>query len=127
MNRIVLKALLIATGIVATGSSFGQSQADWLTGTWTLCEDPDNSPKESLRFNPDGTGQVIRTKGNIEFLHRHSGEKVSLLAHVKDYAIPIEMTASPEHDKLFQYSDRTKNTAIYVRSDSKQLASCTIM
>lgn len=99
---------------------------DWLIGSWVLCDDPDNSPKDTLHFNADGTGLVIRAKGNIEFLHKHSGQAVSLLANVNGYAIPIELSSSPSFDKLLLHSDKTGNTATYVRSDSPQASSCSI-
>ncbi|WP_440975310.1 hypothetical protein [Pseudoxanthomonas winnipegensis] len=98
----------------------------WLWGTWVLCEDPDNSPKDSLQFNADGTGLVIRSKGNVEFLHKHSGQSVSLLANANGYAIPIELTSSPGFDKLLAYSDKTGNTASYVKLGSPQARTCSV-
>lgn len=88
-----LLSLLATLGTAATQNPAPAS--GWLFGTWVLCEDPDNSPKDSLQFNADGTGLVIRAKGNVEFLHKHSGQSVSLLANANGYAIPIELTSSP--------------------------------
>lgn len=119
-----LLSVLAATGILA--SEPAQPKADWLVGSWVICEDPDNSPKDSLQFNADGTGLVIRTKGNVEFLHRHTGHSVSLLANVNGYAIPIEMSASTGFDRLLLHSDRTGNISSYVRSDSPQSGKCSI-
>ncbi|HVI60515.1 MAG TPA: hypothetical protein VM619_16795 [Luteimonas sp.] len=119
-----LMALLASLGAVASGNP--APTADWLLGTWVLCEDPDSSPKDSLQFNADGTGLVIRAKGNVEFLHKHSGQSVSLLANANGYAIPIELSSSPGFDKLLLHSDKTGNTASYVRSDSPQAGSCSI-
>jgi hypothetical protein len=115
--------------LFVVGAAVAESPApapDWLLGTWVLCEDPDNSPKDSLQFNADGTGQVIRAKGNIEFLHKHSGQSVSLLANANGYAIPIELSSSPGFDKLLLHSDKTGNTASYVKSDSREASSCSI-
>ena len=116
--------LLASSGAVASESP--APTANWLLGTWVLCEDPDNSPKDSLQFNSDGTGLVIRAKGNVEFLHKHSGQSVSLLANANGYAIPIELSSPPNFDKLLLHSDKTGNTATYVRSDSPQAGSCSI-
>jgi len=99
---------------------------DWLIGTWVLCEDPDQSPKESLQFNQDGTGLLARAKGNIEFLHKHSGQSVSLLANVNGHAIPIEMSASAEFENLLLHSDRTGSTSYYIRADNPAATGCSI-
>lgn len=121
---MVLLPLLAPLGAACADNS--KPAPDWLLGTWVLCEDPDDSPKDSLQFNADGTGKVIRAKGNIEFLHRHSGQSVSLLANANGYAIPIELSSSPGFDKLLLHSDKTGNTASYVRSDSPQARGCSI-
>ncbi|MFC3717310.1 hypothetical protein ACFONC_14255 [Luteimonas soli] len=127
MSRsIILSFLLLLASLPAVASDSPSQKHDWLTGTWVLCEDPDGSPKDSLQFNPDGTGTVIRAKGNIEFLHKHSGLAVSLLANANGNAIPIELTASPSHDKLQLHSDQTGNTSIYVRSESQEAATCSV-
>ncbi len=104
-----LLSLLATLGTAATQNPAPAS--GWLFGTWVLCEDPDNSPKDSLQFNADGTGLVIRAKGNVEFLHKHSGRSVSLHANANGYAIPIELTSSPGFDKLLLQSEKTGNTA----------------
>ena len=119
-----LLCLLASSGALASEAS--PPTADWLHGTWVLCEDPDNSPKDSLQFNPDGTGLVIRAKGNIEFRHRHSGQSVSLLANGNGYAIPIELSSAPDFDELRLHSDETGNTATYVRLDGPRAESCSI-
>ena len=103
-----------------------KTSENWLVGTWVLCEDPDNSPKDSLKFNADGPGLSIRPKGNIELLHRHSGQDVQLLANANGYAIPIQLKASESFDKLMLYSDKTKNTSIYVRDDSPLAEDCSV-
>lgn len=118
--------LLLLASLMAGASERLSPKPDWLVGNWALCEDPDNSPKDTLQFNSDGTGLVIRAKGNIEFLHKHSGRSVSLLANANGYAIPIELSSSSNFDKLLLHSDKTGNTATYVRSDSAQASSCGI-
>jgi hypothetical protein len=116
--------LLVLSG--APASAKAQTSADWLIGTWVLCEDPDNSPKESLQFNSDGSGQVIRAKGNIDFLYKRSGRSVSLLANANGYAIPIELSVSDKFDRLLLHSDKTGSTSSYVRIDSALATTCTI-
>lgn len=131
MSRsITFGFLLFLSSLPAAAIDLPSQKNDWLTGTWVLCEDPDSSPKDSLQFNADGTGMVIRAKGNIEFLHKHSELAVSLLANANananGNAIPIELSASPGHDKLLLHSDQTGNTSTYVRSDSQEAATCSI-
>lgn len=118
--------LLLLASLMAGASERPLPKPDWLVGNWVLCEDPDNSPKDTLQFNSDGTGLVIRAKGNIEFLHKHSGQSVSLLASANGYVIPIELSSSSSFDKLLLHSKRTGNVATYVRSDSTQASSCGI-
>lgn len=120
---LALTALLISNNCIAVGEI---KDSNWLIGTWTLCEDPDNSPKDSLQFNQDGSGLLIRVKGNIEFLHKHTAEKVHLLANANGRAIPIEFAVSADHDKLLLHSDKTGNTSTYVRTDSKLVKQCTL-
>ena len=125
-RRIAFSFLLLVSSAPVIAVDTTSQRKDWLTGTWILCEDPDRSPKESLQFNPDGTGVVIRSKGKIQFLHKHSGQTVSLLANAHGIAVPIELSASPAFDKLLVHSDRTGNTATYIRSESKKIAACSI-
>lgn len=126
ISRKLLVGLLCILAPIGAAASKPQPKSDWLVGTWVLCEDPDNSPKDSLQFNSDGTGSVMRAKGNVEFVHKHSGQSVSLLANANGYAIPIEMSASSTFDRLLLHSDKTGNTANYVRSDSAQAGNCSI-
>ncbi|VXB06901.1 conserved hypothetical protein [Luteimonas sp. 9C] len=91
-----------------------------------LCEDPDDSPRDALQFNADGTGIVIREDKQTEFLHRKAGDRVEMLANADGYAIPINMTISPERDKLFLYSDKTGSTSTYIRRDSGWVEGCSV-
>jgi hypothetical protein len=123
-NAILLALILLAAcNRVSAGE---EAKPGWIVGTWVLCEDPDHSPKDSLRFNTDGTGLLIRAKGNVELLHKQAGRSVSLLANVNGHAIPIEMSASTEFDKLVLHSDRTGNTSFYIRADNPAAATCSI-
>lgn len=91
-------------------------EAEDLVGVWTLCVDPDGSPKDSLLFENDGTGYVLlKDKPSKEFLYRVEGSSLMLLARVGKQAIPISLEISPDGRKLLLYSDRTKNTSFYVR------------
>jgi hypothetical protein len=121
---VVLPSLLAPLGAAYADNS--KPAPDWLLGTWVLCEDSDDNPKDSLQFNADGTGKVIRAKGNIEILHKQSGQSVSLLANANGYATPIELSSSPSFDRLLLHNDKTGNTASYVRSDSPQARDCNI-
>lgn len=125
-RKLLVGLLSLLTTLEAVAAQNPVPAPGWLWGTWVLCEDPDNSPKDSLQFNADGTGLVIRSKGNVEFLHKHSGRSVSLLANANGYAIPIELTSSPGFDKLLAHSDKTGNTASYVKTGSPQAHTCSV-
>ena len=124
MIRNSLLCALVLFAACNSVSAGEKAKSDWLTGTWVLCEDPDQSPKDSLQFNADGTGLLMRAKGNIEFLHKHVGQSVSLLANANGHAIPIEMSASDGFDKLLLHSDRTGNTSYYIRTDNPSESAC---
>jgi hypothetical protein len=100
--------------------------SDWLMGTWTLCNDPDGDSKDSLQFNADGSGWVIREKGNIEFVQKHADERVYLLGNGNGYAIPIELGTNAQHDKLLLRSDKTGSTSTYVRTDGNLAGQCSL-
>ena len=124
-RRLPLKALVILLALVAP-VAYSQNQNDWLFGEWVLCEDPDNSPKDALQFNSDGTGIVIRDDKKTEFLHRRAEGRVEMLANANGYAIPINMTVSPERDRLLLHSDKTGSTSTYIRRDSERVESCSV-
>lgn len=127
LSRNFLAASLCAlASLSATASHAQEAKPNWLIGTWVLCDDPDHSPKDSLQFNSDGTGLVIRAKGNLQFVHKHSGRSVSILANAHGYAIPIELSASPGFDRLLLHSDKTGSTSNYVKSNSTQARKCSI-
>jgi hypothetical protein len=127
MSRSLIAGLLcVVVSAPAFASEGSKTEAHWLAGTWVLCEDPDNNSRDSMRFNADGTGLVIRAKGNVEFLYRHAGHSVSLLANVNGYAIPIELSASLELDRLSLRSERTGNISSYVRADGPLAGDCSI-
>ncbi len=126
MTRGLLLRTLAVLLPFAAPAAYGHDQHDWLFGEWLLCEDPDGSPKDALQFNSDGTGMVVRQDKQTEFVHRRSGDRVEMLANANGYAIPIDMTASPERDKLLLYSDKTGSTSAYIRRDSGLMESCTV-
>jgi hypothetical protein len=91
-------------------------EAEDLVGVWPLCVDPDQSPKDSLIFESDGSGYLARRgRPNTEFLYRVEGTWLRLLARVGEQAIPISLKISLDGRMLLLYSDETKNTAFYVR------------
>jgi hypothetical protein len=96
----------------------------WLAGDWMLCKDPDKSPKDTLRFAPDGTGWVLREKGDIELVYRVRGERLELLANANGRAIPITLTFAAARDVLTLHSDRTGSDATYVRKDGPRVREC---
>lgn len=125
-NYSALTSILLA---LLSGQSVAQekaSAADWLTGTWTLCEDPDQSPKDLLQFNQDGSGLLIRAKGNMELLHKHTDQAVHILANANGRAIPIQLSVSEGHDMLLLHSVKTGARSTYVRTDGLLAAKCSI-
>lgn len=126
ISRVMICVLLLLCANRVLAEQTPPASSDWLTGTWTLCEDPDRSPKDSLQFNADGTGSVIRAKGDLEFVHKHTGHAVSLLANANGYAIPVELSASPDFDKLLLYSDKTRRTSTYIRADDPAVGNCSV-
>ena len=126
VRNLVFSVMLLVTAGAASATENPSKEADWLVGTWVLCEDPDQSPKDSLQFNADGTGLSIRPNGNIELLHRKAGKDVQILANANGNAIPIKMTASDSFDKLLLHSERTGNTSVYLRDDNPAIKDCSI-
>jgi hypothetical protein len=91
-------------------------EAEDLIEVWPLCVDPDQSPKDSLLFESDGTGYVLRKdKPDTEFLYRVEGTWLLLLARVGEQAVSVSLEISPDGEKLLLYSEYTKNTSFYVR------------
>jgi len=76
--RIPMIRLLCVLVLMSGAVLSHEPKKDWLIGTWVLCEDPDNSPKDSLLFNPDGTGAMVAAKGSLEFSHKY-GRQMSPL------------------------------------------------
>lgn len=101
--------------------SFGESlalsvEAVDLVGVWPLCVDPDQRAKDSMVFESDGSGHVLRRdRPNIEFQYRVEGTSLMLLMRVGEQATRIPLEISPDGQKLLMYSDKTKNTSFYVR------------
>lgn len=96
----------------------------WLVGDWVLCKNPDKSPKDTMRFSPDGTGQVISAKGSTELVYRVRGTRLEMLANAKGYAIPITLTIQPQHDVLENHDEETGSVTTYVRKDGPRVAEC---
>lgn len=96
----------------------------WLIGDWVLCKNPDKSPKDTMRFAPDGTGQVISAKGSTELVYRVRGARLEMLANAKGYAIPITLMIQPQHDVLENHDEETGGVTTYVRKDGPRVAEC---
>jgi len=125
MSRSVIAAALL--GLIATPLMAAESAADpnaWLVGDWMICKDPDKSPKDTLRFEPGGSGWVLREKGNIEMVYRVRDQRVELLANANGRAIPITLTFTGTRDVLHLHSDNTGADSTYVRKDGKRVREC---
>lgn len=124
LRPLIAVALLgmIATPLMAAAPAATPNA--WLVGDWMLCKDPDKSPKDTLRFAADGTGAVLRSKGNIETVYRVRESRVELLANANGRAIPITLTFTAARDVLTVHSDTTGANATYVRKDGKRVGEC---
>lgn len=125
MLRPVIAAALL--GMIATPSMAAESATHpnaWLVGDWMICKDPDKSPKDTLRFEPDGTGWVMREKGDIEIVYRVREQRVELLANAHGRVIPITLTFTATRDELQLHSERTGADSTYVRKDGKRVREC---
>ena len=109
--------LLVFVSCTLFCSSFALSfESEDLIGVWPLCVDPDKSPKDSLVFESDRSGYILRRdRPKTGFIYRVEGSSLTLLARVGDLAIPVSFEISRDGRKLLLYSDKTKNTSYYVR------------
>jgi hypothetical protein len=97
-----------------------------VVGTWTLCQDPDHSPRDQLTFNADGSGRLVQQDSRAsEFLYNVEGRSVLLLVHVRDKGIGMSLAASKDGRKLFFYSQKTGHTSFYVREPAAPEFECT--
>lgn len=128
MTRITARLLLPAILPIAVVPAIADDllPEDPLIGVWTLCEDPDGSPKEDLHFEIDGSGLVAREKGDLPFTYTRTGIDVVLTVTVNGRSIPVPFTASPAFDRLSLYSANTGNTATYLRVEDPAAVRCTI-
>lgn len=121
---ILLAGLLgLASAPVAIADTVA-GQNDWLIGDWVLCKNPDKSPRDTLRFQPDGTGQVMSAKGNTELVYRVRGTRLEILANAKGYAIPITLTIQSGRDVLEAHDEDTGSVTTYVRKNGSRAAEC---
>lgn len=128
MMRITARLLLPAILPIAVVPAIADDllHEDPLVGVWTLCEDPDGSPKEDLYFEVDGSGLVERAKGDLPFTYTRTGVDVVLTVTINGRSIPVPLTASPGFDRLSLFSPNTGNTATYLRVEDPAAVRCTI-
>lgn len=126
MKRIaIIIAVLLGAAIAPPAAAdIVAGPNSWLVGDWVLCNNPDKSPKDTMRFAPDGTGQVISAKGSTELVYRVRGARLEMLANAKGYAIPITLTIQPQHDVLENLDEDTGSVTTYVRKDGPRVAEC---
>ncbi|KAF1725493.1 hypothetical protein [Pseudoxanthomonas japonensis] len=123
-RSLIAAALLGVIAMPAMATVPAATPNAWLVGDWMLCKDPDKSAKDTLRFEPDGTGWVLREKGNIETVYRVREQRVELLANANGRAIPITLTFTATRDVLQLHSDKTGSDSTYVRKDGKRVGEC---
>jgi hypothetical protein len=123
-STIIIAVLLGAAVTPPAIADIVAGPNSWLVGDWILCKKPDKSPKDTMRFAPDGTGQVISAKGSTELVYRVRGARLEMLANAKGYAIPITLTIRPQHDVLENHDEESGSVTTYVRKDGPRLAEC---
>lgn len=118
-----LAALLLSFAGAATAAPGGDTR---LVGDWVLCQDPDGSPQDRLRFGDDGSGKVIRDQDEVAFVYAVRDGEVSVLVQMRGALVPITLTPSfaPQDERLSLYSERTGNTSYYVRVERAAKAGC---
>lgn len=121
---IIIAGLLSIAAVPPATANTVTGPHDWLLGDWVLCKNPDKSPKDTMRFKTDGTGQVISAKGSTELVYRVRGARLEMLANAKGYAIPITLTIQPRHDVLENHDADTGSITTYVRKDGPRVAEC---
>ncbi len=115
----------IQTVYLSGGKPALSDEAKALVGEWPLCVDPDGRVNDSLLFESDGSGYVLRRDmPDIEFRYRVEGASLRLLMQTDERAIWIPLKISPDGKKLLMYSDRTKNTSFYVRESEVAEFNC---
>lgn len=126
--RRALAALLLSVAGTATAAPAAPDGDARLIGDWVLCEDPDGSPSDQLRFGDDGSGKVIRDQSEVAFVYTLSDGKVSVLVQTGGRLVPITLTPSfaPQDERLSLYDERTGNTAYYVRAERAATAGCSV-
>jgi hypothetical protein len=125
MNK--LRWLALAVVSLAFAPPLLAAEAKDLVGVWTLCHDPDHSPRDFLHLEADGSGSVVREgTDTIELLYVVDGSSLTLLAHVGENAIEIPMTISDDVQRLMAYSETSKHTSTYVREAAFATSGCTI-
>jgi len=125
-----LWSLVLATCIAASGTPAGAQVSDPaaspLIGTWVLCQDPDNSPKDSLQFFPEGYGFNSRPgKSKSPFLFKEAAGQVMLAVNAKGNLLTIYLSVNADNTRLTTKSERTGNEAFYVREGEEKKHACT--
>jgi hypothetical protein len=90
------------------------AENNWLTGKWELWHDPDGDPKDWVEFTPDGKAISTNSDGRSlagEYVVKDS--EINIIYSYKGHSIPITLTYTPDKNKLFHYSERTRNTSEY--------------
>lgn len=123
-TAIIIAGLIGATVASPAIANIVAGPNSWLVGEWVLCKNPGKSPKDAMRFEPDGTGHVISAKGSTELVYRVRGDRLEMLANAKGYAIPITLTIQPQHDVLENHHKDTGSVTTYVRKDGPRVAEC---
>lgn len=90
------------------------TDASWLIGAWRMRFDPDGGEPDTLVFEADGTGHVLRPDGRqLPYGYRLADDSVTLVLQVGARTIELPMQVSHERSRL------TNSTgAYYARLDS---------
>jgi hypothetical protein len=96
-------------------------------GEWTLCEDPDDSPRDTLQFYREGYGFLVRSdRPNVPFLFAESeSHVVTLFSNARGQVLLIKYEFADGKKRMNLYSERTKHWSYYVRVERVADYSCT--
>jgi methionine sulfoxide reductase heme-binding subunit len=121
----IVAASIIVASIAPTAHASDPSTSP-LIGNWVLCQDPDNSPKDTLQFFPEGYGFSVRpNKPKSPFLFKEAVGQVMLAINAKGNLLTINLGVNPDNSRLTLKSDRTGNESFYVREGQEEKNSCT--
>jgi hypothetical protein len=119
--KTILRALLLSMLYGVSAAHAAPSVA----GAWELCVDPDGDPKDVIRLEADGTGQVINADGRTMALN-YAVKDTALVLTIQSKGRKLEfpLTVSSDMKKLSRFNEQSKTTSFYVRQGNPDQFAC---